>query len=139
MGGARDGYQVRNCSQLFNIQNLKSLESKRQNMSINGKMAITLLLSKDVEGTLGGRRLGTTVIFAHGTISCCHEAVFLIPHCNYVSASPVMLNFVNTYRVPTVQQALCNRKGLQRGTISCSCSQEAGCGMKTDTGLRKVH
>lgn len=93
----------------------------------------------DAEGTLGGRKLGTTVIFAQGTISCCHEEVFLIPHCKYVSVTPMMLNFVNTYRVHTVQQALGNRKGLQTGTISSSCSQEAGCGMKTDMGLRKAH
>lgn len=59
-------------------------------------------------------RLGAFVIFAHGTISCCHEEVFLIPHCNYVSVSPVMLNFVNTYRVPTVQQALSNRKDCKK-------------------------
>ena len=66
----------------------------------------------DAEGTLGGRRLGTTVIFAQGTISCCHEEVFLIPHCNYVSVTPMLHNFVNTYRVPTVQQALGQQEGF---------------------------
>ena len=102
----------------------------------NSHPVCILLLSMDADGTLGGRRLGTTVFF------CPRDHFILsrgIPHYNYVSVSPLRFNFINTYRVPTMQQALGNWKGLQRGTTSCPCSQEAGCGMKTDIGLRKAH